>query len=75
MSKKHIIDAQTGVEEVVDFTPEEQTQFDTDVAKSAQEKTDRDASEAQKATNKASAKAKLIAGEPLTEDEADTIVL
>ena len=30
---------------------------------------------AQKETDKASAKAKLIAGEPLTEEEADTIVL
>ena len=30
---------------------------------------------AQKATNKANAKAKLIAGEALTEAEADTIVL
>jgi len=34
-----------------------------------------DAAEAQKATLKASAKAKLIAGEALTEAEADTIVL
>ena len=33
------------------------------------------AEEATKADTKASAKAKLIAGEPLTEDEADTIVL
>jgi hypothetical protein len=31
--------------------------------------------EAQRATLKANAKAKLMAGEPLTEDEADTIVL
>ena len=34
-----------------------------------------DADIAQKATNKANAKAKLIAGEALTEAEADTIVL
>ena len=33
------------------------------------------AAEAQKATDKASAKTKLIAGEALTEAEADTIVL
>ena len=38
------------------------------------ETTEADA-EAQKATDKASAKAKLIAGEALTEAEADTIVL
>ena len=35
----------------------------------------REAEEAQKATNKVNAKAKLIAGEALTEAEADTIVL
>ena len=34
-----------------------------------------DAAVAQKATDKANAKAKLIAGEALTEAEADTIVL
>ena len=34
-----------------------------------------DAVDAQKVTDKASAKAKLIAGEALTEAEADTIVL
>ena len=34
-----------------------------------------DAAVAKKATDKANAKAKLIAGEPLTADEADTIVL
>ena len=34
-----------------------------------------DEAEAQKVTDKASAKAKLIAGEALTEAEADTIVL
>ena len=34
-----------------------------------------DAAVAQKVTNKASAKAKLIAGEALTEAEADTIVI
>ena len=34
-----------------------------------------DAAVAQKATDKASAKAKLIAGEALTEAEADTIVI
>jgi|2_EtaG_2_1085320.scaffolds.fasta_scaffold37825_1 hypothetical protein len=34
-----------------------------------------EAIEAQKATDKASAKAKLIAGEALTEAEADTVVI
>ena len=37
--------------------------------------TEMETADAQKVTNKASAKAKLIAGEPLTDEEADTIVL
>ena len=37
--------------------------------------TELDDADAQKATDKANAKAKLIAGEALTEAEADTIVL
>jgi hypothetical protein len=44
-------------------------------AKQAELQTAREAAELQKATDKASAKAKLIAGEALTEAEADTIVL
>jgi len=39
------------------------------------EKTSKEEAEAQKATDKANAKAKLMAGEALTEAEADTIVL
>ena len=48
----------------------------TDVQTKATELETADTNEAtSKATLKASAKAKLIAGEPLTEDEANTIVL
>ena len=63
-----------------DMTPEEQAQHDADVA------IENDVSVVGSRANliqkeeddialKASAKAKLIAGEALTEDEADTIVL
>tara|TARA_R100000458_G_scaffold39592_1_gene37085 strand:- start:173 stop:442 length:270 start_codon:yes stop_codon:yes gene_type:complete len=44
-------------------------------AKKAELQTAEDEAVAKKATDKANAKAKLITGEPLTEDEADTIVL
>ena len=59
---------------VRDMTSEEQTQFDTDQAnlvgqKSVEEKI------AEREVIKDSAKLKLIAGEPLTEEEANTIVL
>jgi hypothetical protein len=75
MSKKHIIDAQTGIEEIVDLTPEEETQLATDIENAnAEQQAKLDATTA-KENLKASAKAKLIAGEALTEDEANTIVL
>ena len=44
-------------------------------AKKAELQAAEDAADAQKATDKVNAKAKLIAGEALTEAEADTIVL
>ena len=45
------------------------------LAKQAELTEAEDAAKAQKATDKANAKAKLIAGEALTEAEADTLVL
>ena len=65
---------QSGVE-YVDLTPEEITAREAEEATAEAEKTAEDARVAHKATDKASAKAKLIAGEALTEAEADTIVL
>ena len=58
-----------------DMTPEEQASYDADVARLAQIETDRETEKQTQADLKASAKAKLIAGEALTEEEADTIVL
>ena len=73
MSKKHlIINCATGTATVED-TP--QAYIDALNARQSANKASFEASEAEKATNKASAKAKLIAGEPLTEDEANTIVI
>ena len=54
-----------------DMTPEEITQVEADVITGNNIKTEEEA----KADLKASAKAKLVAGEALTEDEANTIVL
>ena len=75
MSKKHIIDAQTGVEEIVDFTSEEEAQLATDIENANAEQQAKLDAITEKETLKASAKAKLIAGEALTENEANTIVL
>ena len=67
MSKKWV----DGV--ILDMTAEEQTQFDADVTRTTQIETDLETAEENKATLKASAKAKLIAGEELTEDEANIL--
>ena len=60
---------------VRDATAEEENQMAIDIETSATDKTARDNAKAEKDTLKASAKQKLINGEPLTEEEADTIVL
>jgi len=59
----------------VDLTAEEIAQRETDGTGFETQTAERIANEENKATLKASAKAKLIAGEALTEDEANTIVL
>jgi len=75
MTKKEIVNPENPNGIVVDMTPEEETQNATDIANETA-KLEADATaKAEKETLKASAKAKLIAGEALTEDEANTIVL
>ena len=61
--------------EVRDMTAEEQAKFDADVVELQTEKSTLIAEIEANDTLKGSAKAKLIAGEALTEDEANTIVL
>jgi len=64
-----------GVEEVREMTSEEQAQWDKDTANMASQKEAEDNAKAEKESLKTSAKAKLVAGEALTQEEADTIVL
>ena len=63
-----------GIEEV-DLTAEEVSQRETDIANAKAEIDAEANARAEKQNLKASAKAKLVAGEPLTDEEADTIVL
>ena len=72
---KITISKPNGEEEVRDMTSEEQAQYDADMVQLASEKEAEENAKAEKDTLKASAKAKLIAGEALTEEEANTIVL
>jgi hypothetical protein len=69
------VDCSTGVVTERELTAEEITQREADAAAFAAAKAEEDAAKAALATLKASAKAKLIAGQALTEEEAATIVL
>ena len=60
---------------VQDMTAEEEAQRAIDIEAAAADIVTRKAEADQKILDKASAKAKLIAGEALTEAEADTIVI
>lgn len=73
--KKLIVDLAKGTQEYVDLTPQEIAQRDQDAAAYAETEALR-ATEAERIeTLKESAKAKLVAGEPLTEEEAATLII
>lgn len=73
--KKLIVDLEKGTQRYVDLTPEEIQQRELDAIEAATRRAEEDAKAQAFADLKASAKAKLIAGEPLTAEEAATIVL
>lgn len=73
--KKLIVDLAKGTQEYVDLTPAEIAQRDQDAAAYAEAKLLREQDAAAKEALKESAKAKLVAGEPLTEDEAAVLVI
>ena len=62
-------------ESVIPLTAEEIAQREADALAYAEEQAARQAGAQALAALKASAKAKLIAGEPLTAEEADTLIL
>lgn len=72
---KVIIDCATGVAEVVELTDEEIAQREADRIAAEEQRAIEEAAAQALADLKASAKAKLIAGQPLTAEEADTLVL
>lgn len=71
----HTKDATTGEEIYREFTAEEYAQAELDAQTAAETEAERVAAEEALAALKTSARAKLVAGEPLTADEAATIVL
>jgi hypothetical protein len=69
------INCTTGVESIIELTDAEVAQMEIDAAASVIEQEERTAAAAALAALKASAKAKLVAGTPLTEEEAATLVI
>jgi hypothetical protein len=72
---KVIVDCSTGVQSIVPLTAEEIAQREIDMAAAEEARIAREADEAAKAALKESAKAKLIAGEPLTAEEAAVLII
>lgn len=77
MEKKFILEhnCETGETVEREFTEAEYAQAEIDAVTQAQAQAERQAAEEALAALKASAKAKLVAGEPLTAEEADTLVI
>ena len=69
------VNCSTGVESIIELTDAEVAQMEVDAAAYATRKAEEDAAAEALADLKASAKAKLVAGTPLTEAEANTLVL
>jgi hypothetical protein len=72
---KTIVDCSTGEETILPLTAEEITQMEADALTAAAQQEEAAQAAAALAALKASAKAKLIAGQPLTAEEADTLVI
>lgn len=72
---KTIHNCETGETSEVPLTAEEIAQREADLLEAQRIEADLIAAAEALATLKASAKAKLIAGEPLTAEEADTLVI
>jgi len=68
------INCETGVESIIELTDAEVAQIEADRVAAEARKAEEDAAAQALADLKASAKAKLIAGQPLTAEEADTLV-
>jgi hypothetical protein len=69
------INCTTGVESIVELTDAEIAQIEADRVAAEADRVAREEAAETLAALKASAKAKLVAGTPLTAEEADTLVI
>ena len=74
MTKKMIANKENPNGILVDMTTEEENQLQKDIAKAQTDAENNKKATEDKAALKASAKAKLVAGEKLTEEEANILV-
>jgi hypothetical protein len=72
---KIVVDCSTGVTSQVPLTGEELEQRELDAIAAATSLAEKEAADAAKVALKASAKEKLVLGQPLTAEEAETLVL
>jgi hypothetical protein len=72
---KIVVNCATGEQQIIELTAQEIAQRDQDAAAAQAEAEAREEASAELAALKASAKAKLVAGTPLTEAEAATLVI
>jgi hypothetical protein len=72
---KLVVDCATGAQTYVPLSDEELLEREQMAIQAAEEQVAREAAEAEREALKASARAKLVAGEPLTEEEASVLVL
>jgi len=70
-----VVDCSTGIAQTIPLTAAEIAQRDQDAAAYAVAQAEREEAVAATAALKASARAKLIAGTPLTEEEAAVLVI
>jgi hypothetical protein len=72
---KLVVDCSTGIETIIPLTAEEIAQREVEHTAQETARAEQETARAALAALKASAKAKLVAGTPLTDAEAATIVL
>jgi hypothetical protein len=73
--KKLVVDLAKGTQEYIDLTPAEIAERDQMQAAAEERQAQREAEAAAKEELKISARAKLVAGEPLTDEEAAVLVI
>ena len=71
---KIVVNCETGVTEEIELTPEEVAEVEAAQAQAVINQEAREAEAARIAALKTSAKAKLVAGEPLTTEEASLLL-